>query len=241
MPFVLRKMEDNLYARTRALIGQDGLDRLRETRAAVVGLGGVGGAAAVSLARSGLGELILIDGDQVVPSNLNRQRVARAENMGRNKADAMAEEIASVAPEVRTTIHGRFLREENLEELIPTDVGYVVDAIDSLRDKVALIKNCHARGIRIISATGAGNRLWADQLCYADLFATAQDPVCRVLRRELRGTVERHPVVVSLEPPRQAEKGVVASMAFVPNAMGLLLANAVALSAAGLVSWEELF
>ena len=104
-----------------------------------------------------------------------------------------------------------------------------------------MIKNCHARGIRIISATGAGNRLWADQLCYADLFATAQDPVCRVLRRELRGTVERHPVVVSLEPPRQAEKGVVASMAFVPNAMGLLLANAVALSAAGLVSWEELF
>ena len=109
-------MADNLYARSRALIGQDGLDRLRETRAAVVGLGGVGGAAAVSLARSGLGELILIDGDQVVPSNLNRQRVARAENMGRNKADAMAEEIASVAPEVRTTIHGRFLREENLEE-----------------------------------------------------------------------------------------------------------------------------
>lgn len=234
-------MEENRDTRTRALIGEAGLECLKRTKAAVVGLGGVGGAAAVSLARSGVGELVLVDGDVIALSNLNRQRVSRMENIGRNKAEAMAEEIASIAPETRTTALGAFLRENNAEELIPQGVEYVIDAIDSLRDKVALIKSCHARGIRIISATGAGNRLRADQLRYADLFQTAGDPVCRILRRELRGAVERHPVVASLELPHQAEKGVIASMAFVPNTMGLLLANWVVLCAAGLTSWEELF
>ncbi|MBE5780746.1 MAG: tRNA threonylcarbamoyladenosine dehydratase [Clostridiales bacterium] len=233
-------MSDTPFSRTIALIGEDGLMRLKQTHVAVVGLGGVGGSAAMALNRSGIGHITLIDGDVVQMSNLNRQTAARSHRIGMPKADAMAEELSSTMDDVRFTIHNTFVTAENVGELITDDVDYVIDAIDSVKDKIALICHCHERGIRVISATGAGNRLRADQLCYGDLFSTSYDPLCRILRRELRGKVKHHKVVYSKEQPAAQIKGVIASMAFVPNAMGLLLSQAVVLAAAGIQKWEDI-
>lgn len=217
------------HSRTIRLIGERGLEKLRAAKVAVIGLGGVGGNAAETLMRSGVGELHLYDGDTVAESNLNRQIFATSSEVGAPKASAALRRLKQIDPDANAIAYDIFVNVSNVDDILNKGYNYVVDAIDSMKDKVALIDAAHAKGIPIISATGAGNRLRADMLEVADVFDTEGDPLCRALRSRLRKLgIKRHKVVFSRELP-VTNQPVVSSMAFVPNAMGLILASQVVL------------
>lgn len=220
-----RSNDISMQARSQLLIGQEGVERLRRAHVMVVGLGGVGGLAAEALCRSGVGRLTVIDGDEVELSNLNRQIVATRQTLGQPKALALAQRLRQIAPQCQVMAVDAAFTEENAATLFDKRPDFIVDAIDSMQDKLCLIEQAHACGIGIVSATGAGNRLDMRQLRLADIFETAGDPVCRILRRELRKrNVGRHMVAYSAEEPIRKGRPT-GSMMFVPGAMGLLLAQ----------------
>ncbi len=230
------------YTRTAMLLGEEGIRRLRGARVAVFGLGGVGGHAAEALARSGVGALDLVDPDVVSLTNLNRQLVATHATLGRLKAEVMAERIRDIAPDIRLELYPLFYLPENADRVDLTRCDYVVDAIDTVTAKLALIARAKAAGVPVISAMGAGNKLDPTALRVADISQTRVCPLARIMRRELaRRGIEGVKVVYSLEPPapvhadlREETAGegaprrdVPGSTAFVPAAMGLIMAGEV--------------
>lgn len=217
--------EETMQARTQLLIGREGVEALRRAHVMVVGLGGVGGTAAEALCRSGIGMLTLVDGDTVALSNLNRQIVAERATLGQNKALALAQRMRAIAPQCRIMAVDTHFTAQNAEALLGHAPDFIIDAIDSMEDKLCLIAMAYEKKINIVSATGAGNRLDLQKLKLADLYQTVGDPVCRILRRELKKRgVFRHPVVYSEETPLKKGRPT-GSMMFVPSAMGLLLAQ----------------
>ena len=234
------------FVRTERLIGKDALERLSAARVAVFGVGGVGGFAAEALARSGVGTLDLFDNDQVAESNLNRQIIALRSTLGQPKAEVMARRIRDINPSARVLPHALFYMPDRAAEVDFGAFDYIVDAIDTVTAKLDLICQAHVRGIPIISAMGAGNRLDPTRLRVGDVFETQNCPLARVMRRELRRRgVPALQVVYSTEPalrpapvplqdaaaPRRDTPG---SVAFVPSVMGLIMASVVVRRLAGL-------
>jgi len=172
------------------LYGRNALNAFRQAHIAVVGLGGVGSWAAESLARSGIGTLTLIDMDDICVSNTNRQLHALQGHYGHTKTDAMAERLRAINPHADIRAHFGFLTTNNVAELISSEITGVVDAIDSVKPKAALIAHCQRRRIPIICAGGAGGQMDPTQIQVADLSKTTQDPllakVRNLLRREYR-------------------------------------------------------
>ena len=221
-------MEDQ-YSRTRMMIGEDGLQILAASHVAFLGLGGVGSFAAESLARCGVGKLTLVDYDIIVPSNLNRQLLALRSTLGRSKAAVMKERILDINPSASITIFSTSYNEKTNDDIMAVSYDYVVDAIDSVPDKILLIKTCLARGRSIISCMGAGNRVDPTCLAVGDISETRQCPLARKVRRGLReaGIASGVKTVFSLERPLPVmgeNRGVVGSMALVPPAAGLIMA-----------------
>lgn len=232
-------MED--YSRSALLIGQAGVEKLRRARVALFGVGGVGGYVAEALARSGVGEITLIDPDRVAESNLNRQIVALHSTLGSLKAEAMAERLRDIQPDIRVTALPVFYLPDTAEQIDLKRYDYIADAIDTVTAKLHLIEQAHALGIPIISAMGAGNRLDPTKLRVGDIFETRNCPLARIMRKELRKRgVPSLKVVYSEEEalsPREEEKcaseaapsgprrDTPGSMAFVPAAMGLAMAS----------------
>ena len=163
------------------LIEEEGFLRLRSSKVAVYGLGGVGGSAAEALARAGVGTLYLIDADDVAPSNLNRQAVARVSTIGEKKAVAMAKQLSDIAPWVEVVPISRYFSEETKSEF-PFEVDGIVDAIDSIGPKKALIKEAFLRHIPLVSSMGAGNRMHPELLSVMDISQTSGDPLARIIR-----------------------------------------------------------
>ncbi len=232
------------FARSALLIGQAGVDRLRRARVALFGVGGVGGYAAEALARSGVGELALIDPDTVSLTNLNRQIIALHSTLGRPKAEAMAERLRDINPEIRVTVHPLFYLPDTADAIDLSRYDYIADAIDTVSAKLELARRAWEMRVPILSAMGAGNRLDPSLLRVGDIFETQNCPLARVMRRELRRRgVPALRVVYSAEPaitPCAAEKSAMlsqapsalrrdtpGSMAFVPAAMGLLMASVI--------------
>ena len=231
------------FARSALLIGQAGVERLGRARVALFGVGGVGGSAAEALARSGIGEIALIDPDRVAASNLNRQIVALHSTLGRLKAEVMAERLRDIQPGIRVTVHPLFYLPDTAEQIGLTRYDYIADAIDTVTAKLHLIERAHALGIPIISAMGAGNRLEPTCLRVGDIFETRNCPLARIMRKELRKRgVPALKVVYSEEEalsPREEEKSAAeaaasgprrdtpGSMMFVPAAMGLAMASVI--------------
>lgn len=234
--------EDNgmdWQTRTRSLIGDKAVRNLANSHVMIVGLGGVGGFSAEAVVRSGVGFLSIVDGDVIDVSNLNRQIVAVADNIGCNKAEEMKRRLMAINPGLKCNAIPVNANALNVEKILDLNPDYVIDAIDSMSDKVALICAAKARGIRIISAMGAANRTQADLLRLEDVFHTQGDPVCRIMRRELRKRgVTEHQVAYSKEIPRKVG-GTLSSMVFVPGVMGLLLANACVLELAAYKDMEH--
>ena len=191
------------FQRTCLLIGEDGLARLRDARVAVFGLGGVGSYAAEVLARAPIGHLLLVDCDVVTPSNLNRQLPATLDTVGRPKTEVMAERIRRINPAVDLVALHREFNQDAAAEMLDGRLDYVVDAIDSLSAKVALLAACRSRGIPVISSMGAACKFDPAQVRVADLFQTRNCPLAKFVRKRLRhqGITDGVQAVFSPETP----------------------------------------
>jgi len=219
---------EHRFIRTELVLGAENLQRLQAAKVAVVGLGGVGGHAAEALARSGVGTLILIDHDLVAISNLNRQIVALEATIGRPKVEVMAERIAQINPACRVIAHQVYYSRENHQQLLPEDLTFVADAIDSVRSKVDLIEACLKQGIPLISSLGAGNKVDPTRLKVADISQTHTCPLARAVRGALRKRGIERGVAVVFSDERTVGKragSTPGSTAFVPGAAGLVMAS----------------
>ena len=235
----------NPLARTELLLGADGMNRLAKARVAVFGVGGVGGYVVEALARSGVGALDLFDNDTVSLTNLNRQIIAAHSTLGMYKVDAMAQRLADIAPETRVTPRRLFYMPDTADQVDLSLYDYVVDAVDTVAAKLELAVRAASLGVPVISAMGAGNKLDPTKLVVTDISRTSVCPLARVMRRELRRRgIEHLKVVYSTEPPvphaaapaedpAEGRRAVPGSTAFVPSAMGLIIAAEVVKSIAG--------
>ena len=214
--------------RLTILLGDDGVKRLAAAKVAVVGLGGVGGQAAEAIARSFVGTLVLVDGDRINVSNVNRQILSTAKNVGREKALVAADRAREINPEAQVTALPVFVTAENVATLPIWDADCVVDAIDDVDAKVALIKEARSRGVKIVCSMGAANRFDPMAFKVADISETHTCPLAKKLRKLLaaQGIEKGVKMVYSTEKPLSF-KGALGSNAFVPPAAGLLLASAV--------------
>lgn len=221
------------FSRTRSLYGAEGVERLAQARVAVFGIGGVGGHAAETLIRSGIGAIHLIDSDEVELTNLNRQLIALHSTIGQAKVDAMAARANDINPACVVTTHRRFFLPETAAEFDFAAYDFIVDAVDTVTAKIALVMSAREAKTPIISAMGAGNKIDPTAIRIADLYETSICRLARIMRKELRKRgVERLPVAYSTEEARSAEGGKEgaaprppASCAFVPGAMGLAIAS----------------
>ncbi len=240
----------NEFSRTELLLGADAMKRLAESRVAVFGLGGVGGYTVEALARSGVGALDIVDSDRLDETNINRQILATHDTMGRFKTEVAAERIASINPDCKVRTYNVFYL-PNSDYFDFSQFDYIVDAVDTVAAKLALVQNAKACGVPIVSAMGAGNKLDPTAFEVADIFKTSVCPLAKVMRRELRKLgVDSLKVVYSKEEPvkcgdaptsdegreprdgegagiKAVRRSVPASVAFVPSVAGLIVASVV--------------
>ena len=240
------------FSRTQLLLGEKAMDRLKNTRIAVFGVGGVGGFVCEALVRSGVGAFDLIDDDKVCLTNLNRQIIATRKTVGKYKAEVMRDRMIEINPEVDVRIHKRFFLPENADEFPFSEYDYVVDAVDTVTAKIELVMKCQKEGIPIISSMGAGNKLEASAFKVADIYKTKMCPLAKVMRRELKKRgVKKLKVVYSEEKPTRPiedmsiscrtncicppgaehkcteRRDIPGSVAFVPSVAGLIIAGEV--------------
>ena len=235
------------FSRTELLLGKEAMNKLEGARVAVFGIGGVGGYVCEALVRSGVGKLDLIDNDKVCMSNLNRQIIATRNTVGKYKTEVMKSRILEINPETEVNIHNCFFLPENAEEFPFEEYDYVVDAVDTVTAKIALVMKCKEMDVPIISSMGAGNKLDASAFRVTDIYKTKVCPLAKVMRRELK----KLKVVYSEEEPirpmedtsdncstetvcqdgveykaakRRSTPG---SVAFVPSVAGLIIAGEV--------------
>lgn len=234
------------FSRTRLLLGDTAMERLAAARVAVFGIGGVGGHAAEALARSGIGEIDLIDSDTVSESNINRQLIAAYSTIGRYKVDVMAERIRDINPRIVVHTCRGFFLPENADQFPFAKYDYVVDAVDTVTAKIELALRAQAAGVPVISSMGAGNKLDASAFKVADIYQTSVCPLAKVMRRELKKRgVEHLKVVYSQEPPLipgegseappSGRRAIPGSVAFVPSVAGLIMAGEVVKDLAGVI------
>jgi len=224
-----------VHTRTEQLLGADAVERLRTSRVALFGLGGVGSFTAEALARAGVGHLLLVDGDNVAPRNLNRQLVALHSTLGQPKADVMAARIRDISPAVRVDARRAVYLPEHADDFDLAGFDYVIDAVDTVAAKVELAVRACAVGVPLVSCMGAGNKLDPARFEVADLFATSVCPLCKAMRKALKARgVTALTVVYSRETPAVACRPP-GSVSFVPAVAGLILAGVVirALAAGG--------
>lgn len=231
-------MED-IFTRTLPLLGNNGVERLKKSRVIIFGLGGVGSFAAESIARAGVGNLILVDGDVIAESNLNRQLYALTSTVGQDKVQAAKNRCLDINPDCDVTAVKTVVSPDNISEFPLDKCDYAVDAIDDVRAKKALIVRCTELGVPIISSMGTGNKLYPERLKIADIYETSVCPLARVMRHDLRKLgIEKLKVVYSDEEPA-VHCFPPASVSFVPSAAGLLIGGEVIRTISGKHSRSE--
>lgn len=241
------------FSRTELLFGKEAMDKLAGSKVAVFGIGGVGGYVCEALVRSGVGAFDLIDDDKVCLTNLNRQIIATRSTVGKYKTDVMRNRMLDINPKVEVEVHKCFFLPENADDFPWDSYDYVVDAVDTVTAKIALVMKCKEKNIPIISSMGAGNKLDGSQFKVADIYKTKVCPLAKVMRRELKKRgVKKLKVVYSEEiPTRPIEdmaiscrnhcicppgaehkcterRDIPGSVAFVPSVAGLIIAGEVA-------------
>lgn len=229
----------NPFSRLELMLGEDAVAKLKASRVAVFGVGGVGGYVVEALARSGVGTLDLIDNDTVNLTNLNRQIIALHSTLGMHKVDAAKARILDINPDCIVNAHKTFFLPETAAQFDFAQYDYVVDAIDTVSGKIELAVRCRDAGVPIISCMGAGNKLDPTAFVVTDISKTSVCPLARVMRRELKKRGIEHMKVVYSTEPAQPQKGapddseagirrsVPASNAFVPAVAGLIAAGEV--------------
>ena len=220
----------NQFSRTELLIGKEAVEKLQKAKVCVYGLGGVGSYAVEALARAGIGHLVLIDFDKYDITNINRQLDAKHSNIGKYKVDVMKERIIDINPTVVVEAYKPDEIESGEESVIDSSFDYVVDAIDTMSNKIKIIEKCKAENVRIITGTSAGNKLDPTKFEVADIYKTTVCPVCKVLRKELKQrNIKDLKVVYSKEEPikNESKEKTLGSISFVPSVMGLIMAGEV--------------
>lgn len=227
-------MEENQFSRTELLIGKENLEKLKKSKVAIFGVGGVGSYVAEGLARSGIGHLVLIDWDKINVTNINRQIMALHSTIGKSKTEIMKQRILDINPNAIVETYFPSEIDGGEENLLNTTFSYVVDAIDTMSSKIKLIEKAHKLGLKIISATGAGNKLDPTKFEVSDIYKTSVCPVCKILRKELKSRgIKKHKVVFSKEEPIKPSsciengKQVLSSISFVPSVAGLIVSGEV--------------
>lgn len=244
-------MAQHSLSRTELLIGEEALNKLKKSKVMIFGIGGVGSFTVEALVRSGVSNLILVDDDTVCLTNLNRQIHATYETISKNKVDVMKQRILSINKNCQVETKQIFVKPEGLEKIIPNDVDYVVDAIDTVSSKIALAVYCEKKGINLISSMGTGNKLNPSEFKVSDIYKTKVCPLAKVMRYELKKRgVKKLKVVYSEEIPRKpkeddvvtcktgcvctggtkkctAKRQIPGSISFVPPVAGMIIASEV--------------
>ena len=238
------------FSRTELILGKDAIKKLASSRVAVFGVGGVGGYAVEALARSGVGALDLIDSDKICLSNINRQIIATQNNIGQYKVDEAKKRVLSINPDCVVRTYKIFYLPETEDMFDFSQYDYVVDAIDTVSGKLALVENAKKTGTPVISSMGAGNKLDPTAFRVADIYSTSVDPLARIMRYECRKRkIDKLKVVYSCEKPlcpkkeetsegkgenlsdvnekSKPRRSVPGSTAFVPSVVGLIIAGEV--------------
>ncbi len=228
-------MAEEWLSREAALIGEEAVEKLKQARVTVFGVGGVGSYTVEALARAGIGSLTLIDGDEVALSNLNRQLIADHTTIGKKKAEVAANRVKAINPACEVTAHAVFADGSNTAEiLMASRPDFIVDAIDCVTTKLLIAAWAKDNGIPLIASMGTGNKLDPAKLQIADISKTSVCPLARVMRRELRLRGINHlPVLFSTEDPVKVGQRTPASISFVPSVGGLLMAGYVIRSLIG--------
>ena len=228
---------DEKFSRTEMLIGNEGMKKLNDAKVAVFGLGGVGSYVCEGLARSGIGNFILVDYDKVDESNINRQLIATVKTVGRYKVDLMKERILEINPDANVEVFREFYMADSQTDIITSDLSYAVDCVDTIMAKIAIICKCDRLDVPVISSMGTGNKLDASMFEVADIYDTSICPLARIMKKDLKKrNIEKLKVVYSKEYPidtndNEINKGrkfkVKGSVSFVPPVAGLMIAGEV--------------
>lgn len=229
---------EDFYTRTQQLLGCEGVEKLKNAKVAVFGIGGVGSYAVEALARAGVGEFCLVDSDKVSDSNLNRQIIALKSTVGMYKVDVAKARILDINPMAKVDTRAVFYGSDTAESICLSEYDYVLDCIDSMQSKILLVKKANDAKVPIISSMGTGNKLDPSRFRITDISKTHTDPLARILRRELKHLgINKLTVVFSDEPPishvcaenngDNGKKRTPASVSFVPSAAGLIMAGEV--------------
>ena len=231
------------FSRTEMLVGCDGLKHLRDAKVAVFGLGGVGSFVCEGLARSGVGNFVLIDYDRIDESNINRQIIATHKTIGEYKVDVMRERILDINPGADVEVHKEFYMADSKTDIITEDLSYAVDCVDTIMAKIAIICKCDAIGVPVISSMGTGNKLDPSMFEVADIYETSVCPLARIMKKDLKKrNIEKLKVVYSKEHVintnnhpinRDRKFKVKGSVSFVPSVAGLIIAGEVIKDIAG--------
>ena len=237
----------NKFDRTKRLLGSKAMEKLTDAHVAVFGIGGVGGHAVDALVRSGIGEITLVDSDEIAESNINRQLIATTNTVGRKKVEVMREHLLAINPDVKVNLHDCFFLPETKDEFDFSKYDYVIDAVDTVTAKIALVMACQETGVPIVSSMGAGNKLDPTAFEVTDIYKTSVCPLAKVMRKELKARGVKHlKVVYSKEIPlepieeekfvsdeKRRRRATPGSIAFVPSVAGLILAGEVVKDLAG--------
>ena len=224
---------ENQFTRTEILIGTENLQKLKQSTVAIFGIGGVGSYTAEALARAGIGTILLIDNDKIDITNLNRQIHATHETIGKYKVEEMKKRIQTINPQAEVKAIQEFVTEHNINEIINTEIDYMVDAIDTVKSKIEIIKTAKQKNIPIISSMGTANKLEPTKLEVTDIYKTKICPLAKIMRKELRKLeIPDLKIVYSTEEPKQIkqtgeEKSKLGSISFVPSVAGLIIAGEV--------------
>ena len=230
-------MEDQ-FSRTKLLIGEEGLNKLKNSTVAIFGIGGVGSYTAEALVRAGVGNLIFIDKDEISITNINRQIHSNMNTIGKSKVEAMRERALEINPDINIKVFNEFYMPESADKMIDRGYSYIVDAVDTVTAKIDLVVRAKLNDIPIISAMGAANKLDPTKFEVTDIFKTSVCPLARVMRRELKArNIKKLKVVYSKEEPIKnttnedssvdGKKLIPGSISFVPSVMGLIIAGEV--------------
>lgn len=216
----------NQFDRSEKTLGKDAVEKLHGSTVAVFGLGGVGGPVCEALVRTGLGNIIIVDNDTVDITNINRQIIALHSTVGRRKTDVWEERLKDIYPDVSVVKHDLFFLPETADMIDLTGCDYIVDAVDTVAAKIELVKKGKELGIPVISSMGTGNKTETSLLEVSDIYRTSVCPLARIMRKKLRECgIKELKVVYSKEEPVKTGSRTPASVVFVPQAAGLMIAG----------------
>ncbi len=229
---------DEKFSRTEMLIGNEGMKKLNDAKVAIFGIGGVGSFVCEGLARSGIGNFILVDYDKIDESNINRQLIATVKTIGKYKADLMKQRILDINPNANVEVQKEFYMADSQTEIITKDLSYAVDCVDTIMAKIAIVCKCNALDVPVISSMGTGNKLDPSMFEVADIYETSVCPLARIMKKDLRKrNIENLKVVYSQENPintndcainqQNTKYKVKGSVSFVPSVAGLMIAGEV--------------